>query len=377
MVANRRRWLVLLVFTLATTSASLGVSEFARASGNPTGGAAAERGSADTTTTTNAEASTTSTTSVATTTTFPKIVGHTISVPVGPDAFVKAGDDLWVASCGGNAVTEVNIRSKRIVKELNAPAYGFNCPDALAFDGIHIWVANKLGSSITELETSTGNWVQTLSGPQILNPDALAFDGTNIWVADSSLSGHDASFMSEFDASSGSLVRALHQTKETEWTLLAPSCIAIGRGRVWVSDIGNNVATAFNMATGAYVGETRGGAANPSGIDCVTYHSGYIWISGSNNGVVVEYNAATGLFARYLKGDLNPNQLVFTGNYLFVVGDSSDSVAEYNSRGIFVRTVTKESQHTYEGIRAILFDGKNLWVGNYQSNSISFFRITR
>jgi len=84
----------------------------------------------------------------------------TIPVPAQPDAFVQAGSDIWVASCKGNAVTEINKNTKQIIRTLTNttnPSYGFSCPDALAFDGTHIWIANKLGGgSLTQINESTG-----------------------------------------------------------------------------------------------------------------------------------------------------------------------------------------------------------------------------
>jgi len=319
--------------------------------------------------------STSSPVTTTTTTTLPT-VGNTVSVPAQPDAFVAAGNNIWVASCSGNAVTEINNATKEIMNVINAPNDGFNCPDALAFDGTNIWVANKLGSSITELNASTGGWVQTLTGSSILNPDALAFDGTNIWVADNSLNDDQASFISELNASTGLVVRTLDATRSTKWTLLSPTCLTFTGSRIWVSDIANNVAIEFNTANGGYLGQTRGGTANPSGIGCVSYHSGYIWISGGNNGVVVEYNATTGVFVRAIKNILNPNQLVFTGSDLFVISDDPvDSVREYNSAGTFLKTVTKDNLNSINGIRAILPDGANLWVANYSSASVTKFAL--
>lgn len=311
-----------------------------------------------------------------TTTTLPPTVGNTVPVPAQPDALISVGNNIWVATCSSNTVTEIDSSTKQVINIINAPSDGFNCPDALVFDGTNVWVANKLGSSITELNASTGSWVQTLSGSQILNPDALAFDGTNIWVADNSLSGKEASFISEFNASTGLIVRSLHQTKSTKWGLLSPTCLAFTGTRIWVSDNANNVASAFSVANGGYLGQTKGGTANPSGIDCVSYHSGYIWISGGNNGVIVEYNANTGVFVRYIKSLPNPNQLIFTGSDLFYVNDASvDSVQEYNSVGTFVRTITKQGLNSTNGIRAILVDGANLWVANYSSASVTKFTL--
>ena len=150
-----------------------------------------------TTTTTVPPPSTTTTTPPSTT------VGNTVGVPAEPDAFVLAGNNIWVASCSGNAVTEINGNTKQIVDEINNSTYGFNCPDAMAVAGGDIWVANKLGSSITVINASTGAWVRTITGSDILNPNALAVVGANIWVSNDSLQDNEASFLSAFNAQLG------------------------------------------------------------------------------------------------------------------------------------------------------------------------------
>jgi DNA-binding beta-propeller fold protein YncE len=156
------------------------------------------------------------------------ITSHTISVSAQPDAFVGVGPDIWVASCSGNAVTEINETTGQVIQSLTDTSYGFDCPEGLAFDGTNIWVANDLGSSITELNASTGSLVQILTGPGILNPDALAFDGTNIWVANNSQNDKIASFLSEFNAAKGSNIRTLIATRSSKWSLMSPTCLAVG-----------------------------------------------------------------------------------------------------------------------------------------------------
>lgn len=337
---------------------------------------AAATESASTTTTLTSTSSTTTTLPVATTT-YPKTTGRTVPVSAEPDAFVIDGTNIWVASCSGNAVTEINNSSKQTIEVITGPSYGFNCPDALAFDGTNIWVANKLGSSITELNASTGSWVQTLSGTDILNPDALAFDGTNIWISDDSQNGQVGSFISEFNASTGMVDRTINTPKNYKWIFVSPTCLALDGSGIWIADLGNTNAIEFNVDTGAYIRKTTGGPA-VSGVACVTYHSGYIWLSSINSAAAIEYNANTGVYVRTISNILNPNQLIFTGSYLFIVSENPvDSVREYNSAGTLLKTVAKSNKSLGKGINTILVDGASLWTANYSSNSVSFYSIKR
>ena len=220
------------------------------------------------TTTTTTVVSSTTTTGPIPTTTYPVVTGNTVHVPAEPDALIQAGGDIWVASCSGNAVTEINATTKQIVQELNNPSYQFDCPDALAFDGGHIWVANQLGSSITELNASTGSWVSTLSGSSFLNPNALAVSGTDIWISNDSLKGNIGSFISEIESSNGTVIRVINTPKSYKFVLGNLTCLAVSGTDIWVSDLTNQNAIEFSTDNGAYLRKTTGGPAVTSGDMC-------------------------------------------------------------------------------------------------------------
>ena len=301
----------------------------------------------------------------------------TISVPAGPDAFVQAGSDIWVASCQGNAVTEINKNTKQIIMTLtNASnpsnlSYGFSCPDAITFDGTHIWVANSRGNSLTQLNESTGALIQIITASDIAAPIALAFDGTHIWVGNSNGSSSVHSLVA-FDASSGNVLNTYNNTRFQY--PLNPTCIAFTGTNLWVSD--SNGATAFEYSlTGRYL-RTTSSAAEGSGIDCVSYHSGYIWISSTNYNSVLEYNASNGAYVRRINIPGNPDQLIFTGNYLFVVSGNATQcpVNEYQN-GVFVKTVARLNGFNGAERVTMLYDGTNLWVASSVGNTVSRYAI--
>ena len=305
-----------------------------------------------------------------TTTPPPPVTGNTIPVPAQPDALVQAGSDIWVASCKGNAVTEINKNTKQIIRTLNDLSYGFNCPDALAFNGSDIWVANKSGSSLTQLNASTGVWIQTVTGSNILNPVALVITGSNIWVVNNSGSG---SFLSEFNASSGVFVRAVHDTSRQ--ALLDSNCIAYTGTDIWVSDSLDKFASEFNASTGAYLRQTSIDAGSSSA-DCLSYSSGYIWMSSVNSSKIYEFNASTGAYIRAVSV-ANPIQVIFTGSYLFVENTyPTNAVLEYNSNGVFIKTIVKTNSKWELGL-SILFDGTKLWVADsgLAGNSVTVYPL--
>jgi len=318
--------------------------------------------------------------STTTTTTPPSTtVGNTIGVPAQPVALVQAGNDIWVASCSGNAVTEINISTKKIVDELNSSSYGFNCPDALAFDGTNIWVANETGNSLTEFNGTTGEWVRTISGSNVMAPVTLAVAGNNLWVGNHPTSGA-GTFFSIFNITSGSIVNILTGGQlGKHWSVIWPSCMVYTGTDVWISDQGGVNVSGFNGATGAYIGHTVNigtGGANLSNVGCVSYHSGYLWASGSSNYDLIEYNATSGAYVRSVQHIEGPSKLIFTGTDLFVVVSIPNySVREYNADGIFIRTIANSSYNSGQGFSSILFDGTNLWIANYPGGSVSFHSV--
>ena len=320
--------------------------------------------------------STTSTTSSVTTTTNPKTKGNTVPVPAQPDAMVLAGSNIWVASCKGNAVTEINRDSKQIVQTITNSTNGvnFNCPDALAFGDGYIWVANKLGNSLTQLNASTGTWIKTITGSDIVAPISLAIAGNDLWVGNFPNS-NIPTFISEFNATTGDKIRTLTPSLGGPWDIGWPDCIVYTGTNIWISDHTGDSATEFSESTGNYLRHTQytgAGGVGISDLGCVTYHSGYIWASGEDNGVIAEYNATTGVYVRSIQNLNNPDQLIFTGTDLFVILNTpTDTIREYSAGGIFIRTIATSSYRAGLGFSSILFDGTSLWSTNYTANTVT------
>jgi len=326
-----------------------------------------------TSTTVTVTVSSTSTVPTTTTTTPPPVrTGNTVSVPAGPDAFVQTGSDIWVASCEGNAVTEINKYTKQIIRILtntSNPSYGFSCPRALAFDGTHIWVANEAGNSLTQLNESTGAWVQTITASNIAAPVSLAFDGTHIWVGNSSGTVNGPAFsLVAFNATTGDRFDAV-KDNFLQYPL-NPTCIAFTGTDLWVSDSGGQSAFEYSLS-GRYLRTTSLG--DVSGVNCVAYHSGYIWISSGNTSKVLEYNASSGAFVREIIEPEGPSQLIFTGSYLFVSNTSpaGNLVLEYH--GNVLKKQLAKPNATPNG-NAMLYDGSNLWVANLVTNRVTAYK---
>ncbi len=156
------------------------------------------------------------------------------------------GAHIWVASYGGNSVTELNASDGSWVRTLSGGNYGFNHPTGIAADGTRIWVANASGNSVTELNASDGSWVQTLSGGNygFNGPTGIAADGTRIWVTDS-----QGKSVTELNASDGSWVRTL---SGGNYGFSGPYDIAADGVHVWVANNTGKSVTELNASDGAW-----------------------------------------------------------------------------------------------------------------------------
>jgi len=317
----------------------------------------------------------TSTSSSTTTTTYPIATGNTIPVPSEPDALVRAGNNIWVASCSANMVSEINSKSKQVIRELTGPQYLFECPDALVFDGSHIWVANYLGNSLTELNASTGGWIATLTGTSTLNPVALTVfrdsKGTYIWVVNGN-PDINKPVLSEFNTSNGATVHIVIDKLVGNPNLVSPTCIVTAGPDIWVSDSNG---FEFNATTGAFLRTTHGGT--PGAFTCISYSRGHFWIANGDNKQLLEYNASTGNYVKTINNAPFANNLIFSGTDLFAVSIApTDTVREYSTiSDRLLRVIAKSKVGNGKGISALLLYGTTLWTANFRSNTVSEYHV--
>ena len=311
--------------------------------------------------------------------------GNSVNVPAGPMALVQSGNDIWVASCTANAVTEIDMNTNQVVNTFNNSLNGgFSCPDALAFDGNDIWVGNHGSNSVTEISASTGAWVRTISSSSMYYPISLAVAGNTLWIGNDPNSNNPSQdIISLYDITTGNfksgiLGGALGQS----WIVSWPIYMVYDGTNMLVADQGGFNVSEFNDLNGSYVGHTTNiGGPNKiglSGVGGVSYHSGYIWASGTSNYVLVEYNAKTGAYVRSVQHVGGPEQLIFNGINLFVISTSpTASVKEYNAEGIFIKNIANSNYEIGRGYAytAISLFGNKLWVADYRASKIRFFTI--
>ena len=319
---------------------------------------------------------TTTTTTPPPTTTVPPTVGNTVKVGSEPDAFVLAGGNLWVASCSGNSVTEINESSEQVEQVLNNTSYDFDCPDALAFSNGYILVANKLNSSITEINASTGADIAVLTGSQISNPVSLvSVTGGYVWIGSSYIGNPTAYIpsLSKLDVVQRNIVKTVTDTNSSRYLITDPQSMAFDGADIWVVDNNGNSVYEFNAADGVYIRTLFLGTVG--GVSAISYHSGYIWVNGFNSSKVGEFNATSGAEIRVIN-IVTPGALIFNGSNIFIVSEYPvDTLREYTIAGSLVRTIAKSNADIGHGINAILLDGNNIWTANYSAGTVSKYPI--
>ena len=323
------------------------------------------------TATTTTVGNSTTTTGPITTTTYPVVTGNTVHVPAEPDALLQAGGDIWVASCSGNAVTEINATTKQIVQELNNPSYQFDCPDALAFAGGDIWVANQLGNSITELNPSTGALVDYITGTQIYSPVSLTvINGGYIWVGNSYTLKLPASLV-KINVSNPSLNGVLTISASVQHSFAVPNNIIYTGTYLLLGESGYE----FNAINGAYTRTIRWVSKNFAAYSY--YYRAAIWVSGINahSGVIGELSIPNGVLIRVFNVP-SPKALIFNGSHLFVINTGFvDNLLEYGPTGKLQKTIAKSNKGDGLGFYSILLDGNNIWTINYSSNLVTVYSI--
>ena len=125
---------------------------------------------------------------------------------------VASSDELWIvdAGCKPNpegSLLEINARTGRSVHSVSSSAGRYGSPDSVLLTSSGIWVANSTGGIGQD-----GEIVVLNLGGQILrtiraglnSPQEMVAVGGMVWVVDG-----NTGWLTQFDASSGALVRVI------------------------------------------------------------------------------------------------------------------------------------------------------------------------
>ena len=171
---------------------------------------------------------------------------------VGPVSVVSRGDDVWVASSGGNnpdgngkdqgSVTELNSATGSVVRIVDTRTAQFDTPTAMVLSGPDLWIANLDFSSIVELNASTGALVRFIKAGSLDQPLSMTVCGADVWVAD-----YFSNSVTELLRSTGKVVRVVSSS------LKQPGGIACSGGHVWVTNGPKNSVTELRASNGSLV----------------------------------------------------------------------------------------------------------------------------
>jgi serine/threonine-protein kinase len=240
------------------------------------------------------------------------------------------GTHIWVASYGGNSVTELNAADGTWVATLSGGNYGFNDPTSVSADGTHIWVANAGGNSVTELSAADGTWVATLTGGNygFNDPYDIAVSGTHIWVGN-----YDGNSVTELNAADGTWVATL---TGGSYGFSGPYDIAVSGTHVWVANNTGRSVTELNAADGTWVATLSGGNYGFNYPTAVAADGNRVWVTDNNGQAVTELNAADGAWVQTLSGSSygfsHPYGIAAERNHVWVANNTGQSVTELTVR---------------------------------------------
>lgn len=296
----------------------------------------------------------------------------------GPTDVATCGPHLWVTNVSGNSVTEINASTGAVDRIINTAANGFSEPMGIAGDGTDVWVTNLSSNSVSEINCDTGAVVRSLSAGTLDAPVAVAVGGGRVWVASQAhqtdAKGNlilNSSVATLFSTSSGSLVENVQGSNANG--LNGSSGVAVGHGKVWITNALGNSVTELNVATGQVMRVINGGTGSfdwPMGI-AVT--GADVWVANLNGNSLTEINESTGAVLRVISGDgLNgPVSLCVFNKKIWVTNLYGDAVTVLNVKnGTFIRLLASRADG-FSAPMGITGQGSTIWVTNQWSNTVT------
>ncbi len=259
-----------------------------------------------------------------------------------PDALIADGADLFVADAASNSVTELDLATHSVLRELSGPSYGFDHPDALALAGPHLFVASNgtggTGGSLTEVDAATGAMVRQLSGAAFgfAGPRAMAVSGDDLFVANE---GFGSGSVTEVSIPTGAVLRSIPGAGGS------PADLLVDGDRLFVAGLSMSAPLAeLSTTTGSLI---KAFPAGPYGLSMPTglaLAGQELWAADPFTNHLVAVRAATGALAQSLWGSPyrfdQPAAMAVSGDDLFVANEAGDCVTELNtSTGALARVI--------------------------------------
>jgi YVTN family beta-propeller protein len=283
-----------------------------------------------------------------------------------PSSIYSDGTHVWTANGTSNSVTELDASTGQVVQTISGPSFGFNYPCAVFSDRVHVWVANLNESSaslwsVIELNAKTGTLIRVLSDPSygFLQPRSISGDGTHVWVA------NDRS-LTEIDGSTGALVQVLNQTT---YNFCYPS-VASDRIHLWAASCGYNGSGIDDIATATgSLTLSIPDFALPLAISDDHHH---VWVlnqrpkgqgSLEKVGLTGHHTLIRGAQYEFYRATAVSSD----GTDVWVTNPGLGSVTELSALTGALVQVINGSSYQFNGPQAISADGTHVWVANVRS----------
>lgn len=150
-----------------------------------------------------------------------------------PEGLAVTGEDVWVASFGGSAVTRVSALANKVVDRIPVG----NQPSAVVASQGEVWVANSGDNTVQRIDATTGKAGRPF--PVGNGPAALALDGSTLWVAN----GRSGT-LTRLDARTGERVSADTSVDP------GPMGLAVTGTDVWVANQLSKTVSRVDKVTG-------------------------------------------------------------------------------------------------------------------------------
>jgi hypothetical protein len=238
-------------------------------------------------------------------------------------------------------------------------------PELVEFDGTDLWVANRLGSSVMRIRPSDGKVIDTWTGA--MNATGVLAAMGKIFITGQTNPGK--LYMIDPTQPAGVV------TTLTSSLGASPHGITFDGARIWTANIGSVSIVSLNPTTVTSVTE---GFVFPIGI---LYDGAQVWVTDLSPGNLYKLDSNGGI-TQTINVGMSPRYPVFDGINIWVPNFVSDSVAVVrvkDAQGNPLASAFVLATLTGNGLNdpfTAAFDGERILVTNFHGPSVSLWKAS-
>jgi YVTN family beta-propeller protein len=301
-----------------------------------------------------------------------------------PTAAAVSGSHVFVANQAGDSVTVIDAVTGAHVATVSGPSFGFDRPAGLAAVGPDLFVANG-GDSVTEIDADSRSLVRVVSGSPYRFSDPIAITsatGGGSAAGDPPGATPPEVFVLSSDGSVTAISAVTGALVDTvpgsALGITSPGGLAVGGGRVFVTDRDRNSVTVLDEHTLAPVtvlDDPRYKFRTPTGI---VVHGGTVWVANAGGDSVTEFSLATNQVVRVVVDHTNlptPGPVTAGDGYVFTLSPPGDSPMvsqiEPSTGKVAWMMCNTNGPYLLSNPQALVAAGSDLWVVNKDGNSLT------